>query len=78
MERKFEPDLHGQFTLLGNDLEKVAPALVESDVDEELDRAEAEVVSEPCVESSGYWRCEVSQALSIGPPRERDVSPELA
>jgi hypothetical protein len=46
MERKFKPDLDERFTLVGNDPEEVAQALVESDADEEIDRAEAEGPSE--------------------------------
>jgi len=46
MERKLKPDLDERFTLLGNDPEEVVQALVDSDADEELDRAEAEGISE--------------------------------
>jgi hypothetical protein len=46
MVRKFKPDLDERFTLVGNDPEEVAMALLESDSDEELDRAESEGTSE--------------------------------
>jgi hypothetical protein len=46
MERKLKPNLDERFTLLGNDPEEVVQALVDSDADEELDRAEAEGISE--------------------------------
>lgn len=46
MERRFKPDLDERFTLIGNDTEEVAQALVESDADEDIDRAEAEGFSE--------------------------------
>jgi hypothetical protein len=46
VERKLKPDLDERFTLVGNDPEEVAQALMESDADEELDRAEAEGISE--------------------------------
>jgi hypothetical protein len=46
MERKIVPNLDERFTLVGNDPEEVAQALVEADADEELDRAEAEGISE--------------------------------
>jgi hypothetical protein len=46
MERKFKPDLDERFMLIDNDPEEVARTLIESDADEELDRAEAEGISE--------------------------------
>jgi hypothetical protein len=46
MERKFKPDLDERFNLVGNDPEEVAQALIEAGADEELDRAEAEGISE--------------------------------
>jgi hypothetical protein len=46
MERKTKPDLDEVFTLYGEDPEEVATTLVESDADEEIDRAEAEGSSE--------------------------------
>lgn len=46
MAKRLKPDLDERFTLLGSDPEEVAHALVESDADEELDRAEAEGISE--------------------------------
>ena len=46
MERKFKPDLDERFTLVGNDPEEVLQALIETGSDEELDRAEAEGISE--------------------------------
>ena len=46
MAKQLKPDLDERFTLVGNDPEEVAQALVEADADEELDRAEAEGISE--------------------------------
>jgi hypothetical protein len=46
MSEKPKPDLDERFTLLGCDPDEVAQFLVESDADEELDRAEAEGTSE--------------------------------
>lgn len=46
MAKMPKPDLDERFTLLGNDPEEVAQALIESAADEELDRAEAEGISE--------------------------------
>lgn len=41
-----KPDLDEVFTLYGEDSEEVAQALIESDADEEIDRAESEGSSE--------------------------------
>jgi hypothetical protein len=46
MEKAPKPDFDERFTLLGDDPEEVAQALIESSADEELDRAEAEGISE--------------------------------
>ena len=46
MERKFKPDFDERFSLLGNNPEEVAQALIEAGADEELDRAESEGISE--------------------------------
>ena len=55
MERKPKPDLDEVFNLYGEDPEEVSTTLVESDADEEIDRAEAEeaqpdTISDPGVE----------------------------
>jgi hypothetical protein len=46
MEKTPKPDLDEVFTLYGDDPEEVASTLVETDADEEIDRAEAEGSSE--------------------------------
>jgi hypothetical protein len=46
MEKKPKPDLDEVFTLFGDDPGEVAKTLIESDADEEIDRAEAEGSSE--------------------------------
>lgn len=38
-----KPDLDERFTLLGNDPEEVAQALIETGADEDIDRAESEL-----------------------------------
>ncbi len=46
MDKTPKPDLDEVFTLYGEDPEEVAQTLMETDADEELDRAESEVDSE--------------------------------